>query len=69
MGRLHRSSHPLRQAAALHLRWLSVAGGGETDLYKQSEAAPQAPAHGHSVWKQEQQQQDAGEHLPQSETI
>lgn len=36
MVRLHRSSQPMREATALRLRWLSEAGGGETDLYEQS---------------------------------
>lgn len=36
MVRLHRWSHPMREAAALRLPWLSEAGGGEADLYEQS---------------------------------
>lgn len=44
MVRLQRSSQPMREAAASRLRWLSEAGGEETDLYQQSWAAPEAPA-------------------------
>lgn len=61
---LLRSAHPLREAAASRLGWLSEAGGGDADLYEQRGAAPQAAAQRRSACTREQeeqqQQQEAG---------